>query len=121
MIIYAHSNTAYLNESKAHSQSDSFIFLSEDNPIPWLNGPVITLAHIIKFVMSSAAESKLAGLFITAKNMIPFFQTLIDMAWPQLKSPIQNDNSTSVGVTNRTVVTKNIKSMDMRLWWMQCR
>ena len=69
--------------------------------------------QIIKFVMSSAARAELAGLFITAKNMIPLFQALIEMAWPQPKSTIKIDNSTAVGVTNRTVVANKIKYMDM--------
>ena len=77
MILCAHYNTAYLNESKARIRAGSFIFLSEDNPIPWLNIPVLTLAQIIKFFMSSSAKAELAGLLITSKNMIPLLQTLI--------------------------------------------
>ena len=34
MILCAHFNGAYLNESKSHSRSGSLIFLSEDDPIP---------------------------------------------------------------------------------------
>ena len=121
MILCAHSHAAYINEFKACSRSGSFIFLSEDDPIPRLNGPVLTIAHIIKFVMSSAADAELTGIFITSNNMIPLRQTLIEMEWPQPKSLIQTDNSTAVGVTNRAVVAKNIKYMDMRLWWLICR
>ena len=47
----------------------------------------------IKFVMSSAAEAELAALFMTAKEMVPLRQTLIEMGWPQPKSPIQTDSS----------------------------
>ena len=71
--------------------------------------------------MSSAAEAKLSGLFICAKAMIPLRNTLIKMGWPQLPSPVQCDNSTATGVTNKTMVKKILKSMDMRLWWLQCR
>ena len=49
MILCAHSDAAYLNESKSRSQYGVFIFLSEDDTIPRLNGPVITLAQIINF------------------------------------------------------------------------
>ncbi len=48
-------------------------------------------------------------------------QTLIDMGWPQPRSPIQTNNSTAIGVTNKTIVPKRAKMMDMRLWWLQCR
>jgi hypothetical protein len=71
--------------------------------------------------MASAAESELAALFVTAREMIPHQQTLIAMGWPQPKPPIQTDNSTAAGVTNKTIVPRRVKMMDMRLWWLRCR
>jgi hypothetical protein len=71
--------------------------------------------------MASAAESELAVLFITAQEMIPHRQTLIAMGWPQPKTPIQTDNSTAVGVTNKIIVPRRAKMMDMRFWWLRCR
>jgi hypothetical protein len=71
--------------------------------------------------MASAAKSELAALFITAREMIPHRQTLIAMGWPQPKTPIQTDNSTAVGVTNKTIVPRRAKMMDMHLWWLRCR
>jgi hypothetical protein len=68
--------------------------------------------------MASAAEAELAALFIFTREMVPHWQTLIDMGWPQPHSPIQTDNSTAVGVTNKTIVPKQFKMMDMRLWWL---
>ncbi len=63
---------------------------------PRFNGVILSIAQIIKFVMALAPESELAALFITAREIVPHLQTLINMGWPQPKSPIQNDNSTSV-------------------------
>jgi hypothetical protein len=71
--------------------------------------------------MASASESELAALFVMAREMIPHHQTLIAMGWPQPKSPIQTDNSTAAGVTNKTIVPRRAKMMDMRLWWLWCR
>jgi hypothetical protein len=82
---------------------------------------ILSIAQIIKFVMASAAKSELAALFVTAREMIPHQQTLIAMGWPQPKSPIQTDNSTGAGVTNKTIVPHRVKMMYMRLWWLQCR
>jgi hypothetical protein len=56
---------------------------------------VLSIAQIIKFVIISAAKSELASLFVIAREMIPHRQTLIEMGWPQPKSPIQTDNSTA--------------------------
>jgi hypothetical protein len=93
MILCAHSDAEFLNETNSHSQARAHIFLSQNNPFPRFNGAVLSIAQIIKFVMASAAESKLAALFITAREMIPHRQTLINMRWPQPKNPIQTDNS----------------------------
>eukprot|EP00804_Cyclotella_cryptica_P007026 CCRYP_007142-RA/>CCRYP_007142-RA protein AED:0.41 eAED:0.40 QI:0/0/0/0.5/1/1/2/0/156 len=121
MILSAHSDAAYLNASKARNRAGAHIMLSEDTPVPSYNGPILTLAQIIKFVASSAAEAELAGLYICAKEMVPLRNSLKEMGWPQPKSPIQTDNTTALGVANKTIITKKIKSMDMRLWWLHCR
>ena len=69
--------------------------------------------------MSSAAEAKISGLFICAKAMVPLQNTRMEMGWPQPPSPVQYDNSTVIGVTNKTMVKKMLKSMYMRLWWLR--
>jgi hypothetical protein len=71
--------------------------------------------------MALAAKSELAALFITAQEMISHRQTLIAMGWPQPKSPIQTDNSTAAGVTNKTIVPRRSKMIDMQFWWLHCR
>ena len=43
------------------------------------------------------------------------------MGWPQPPYPIQCDNSTDTGVTNKTMANKMLKSMDMCLWWLKYR
>ena len=121
MILSAHSDASYLNVSCACSRAGAHIMLSENTPVPSLNGPVLTIAQIIKNVMSSAAEAKLSGLFICAKAMIPLRNTLIEMGWLQTPSSVQCDNSTATSVTNKTMANKIIKSMDMHLWWLRCR
>ncbi len=55
-----------------------------------------------------------------AQEMIPHCQTLIAMGWPQPKSPIQKDNSTAVGVTNKTIVPHRAKMLDMQFWLLHC-
>ena len=69
--------------------------------------------------MASAAEAEMTVLYITAKNIIPLRKTLIEMGWPQPKSPIQTDNSTAVGFTNKFFFNKATKSADMKVWWLR--
>ena len=63
----------------------------------------------------------MAALYITAKNMTPLRNTIIEMGWPQPHTPIQTDNSTAVVFTNKTIVNKATKSADMKLWWLRNR
>ena len=66
--VIVHADAVFLNESKAHSRAGAHIFLSENNPNPKLNDPVLTIAQIIKSVMASAAEAEMAALYIIANN-----------------------------------------------------
>ena len=121
MILASHADAGFINESKARSIAGAHIFLSENDPNPKLNGPVLTIAQIIKLVMASAAEAEIAALYITAKNIIPLCNTLIEMVLPQPKLLIQTDNSTAVVFTNKSIVNKATKSADMKLWWLRDR
>ena len=68
--------------------------------------------------MSSAEGAELTGLFIAVKAMVTNRQNIIEMGWPQSQTTIQTDKSTTVGVTNNTIVQIQINSMNMRLWWI---
>jgi len=99
----------------------TYIFLSEGDDFPRWNGPVLTIAQIMKYILSSAAEAETAALFLTAKEMVSLRNTVEEMGWKQPASPLQCDNSTSVGYTNKTIVSKKSKSWDLRLLWLRCR
>ena len=76
MVLCAHSDAGFQNESKGRSRAGAHIFLSENDAMPRWNGPVLTLAKIIKFVMSSASEAKLGAMFVTAQEVVAMRQTL---------------------------------------------
>jgi hypothetical protein len=120
MVLCAHLDAGFLNETNSCSHARAHTFLSENKPFWHFNGAVLSIAQIIKFVMASAAKSELPALFVMAREMIPHRQTLISMGWPQPKSPIQTDNSTTAGVTNKTIVPCRAKMMDMHFWWLCC-
>ena len=116
MILASHAYAGFLNESKSRSRAGAHIFISENEPKSKINGPVLTISQIIKTVMALAAESEMASLYITSKNMIPLRNKLIEMGWTQPQTPIQTDNSTALGFTNKKMVNKATKSADMKLW-----
>eukprot|EP00804_Cyclotella_cryptica_P012662 CCRYP_016930-RA/>CCRYP_016930-RA protein AED:0.29 eAED:0.23 QI:0/0/0/1/0/0/2/0/396 len=63
---------------------------------PRNNGAILTLAQIIKPVMSSAAEAELGALYINARETIPQRHLLNELGHPQPPTPIQIDNSTAL-------------------------
>ena len=79
MVLAAHTDAGFHNESKGRSRAGAHIFLAKDEPFPRWNGAVLTVAHIIKSFTTSTAEAKLGALFITAQKMIALYQTLIEM------------------------------------------
>ena len=71
MILAAHSDASFANETRSRSRAGAHIFLSENDSIPRWNGPLLTIAQIMKYVVSSAAEAEMTALFLTAKEMVP--------------------------------------------------
>jgi hypothetical protein len=121
MILAAHSDASYLSETHARSRAGGHFFLSENDHYPTNNGAVLSIAQIIKAVMSSAAEAELGALYINAREVIPLRHLLLEMGHPQPPTPIQTDNSTALGVVNNTIQPKRTKAMDMRFHWLRCR
>ncbi len=64
MILGAHSNAGFLNETNFCSRSVVHIFLSENKLFPHFNGADLSITKIIKFVMVSATKSELAVLLL---------------------------------------------------------
>ena len=121
MVLAVHSNASYLSEPNARSRVGGHFFLSNDDTIMPNNGAVLTVAQIIKTVMSSAAEAELGGLFINAREAVYIRQILEEMGHKQPRTPIQTDNATAEAVVNAKVLPKRTKAMDMRFHWLRCR
>ncbi len=117
MVLAAHSDASYLSESNAHSRAGGHFFMSYDVPRPPNNGAILTIAQIIKAVMSSAAEAEVSALYINCREAVPARQTLEFLGHPQPPTPIQTDNTTALGVVNNNVM-KKLKAMDMKFHWL---
>ena len=70
IVLCAHSDKGFHNKSKYRSRAGAHIFLSKNDPMPNWNGPVLTLAHIIKFDMSSASKAELGEILSTSQEMV---------------------------------------------------
>ena len=70
MVLCAHSDAGFHNESKGRIIAGGNILPSEKDAMPRWNGSVLALAKIIKFVMASASEAELGTMSITAQEMV---------------------------------------------------
>jgi hypothetical protein len=59
MILAVHSNAGYCNEKKSRSRVGGHFFLTNNEKHPTNNGAILTMATIIKAVMTSSAEAEL--------------------------------------------------------------
>jgi hypothetical protein len=64
MVLAAHSDASYLSKANACSLAGRYFFMSSNTPCPHDNGRVLTIAQIIKAVMSLAAKAKIGALYI---------------------------------------------------------
>ncbi len=78
--------------------------MSNSTTKPPNNGAILTIAQIIKAVMSPAAEAEVGALYINCREAIPTQQTLEFMGHPQPPTPIQTDNTTKLGVVKNNVI-----------------
>ena len=67
MILTEHSDAGFNNETKAISRAGAHIFLFESESISRWNGPLLSIAQIMKYVMSLASEAEMGDLFLTSK------------------------------------------------------
>jgi hypothetical protein len=78
---------------------------------------VLTIAQIIKAVMSLAAKAKIGALFINCWEAVPACHTLEFLSHPQPPTPIQTNNTTVLGIVNNNIM-KKLKAMDMKYHWL---
>jgi hypothetical protein len=69
MILCAHADAGFLNETNSCSRAGAHIYFLENDPFLQINGAILSIAQIIKFVMASAAKLELAALFISSLHM----------------------------------------------------
>ena len=125
MILHVASDASYIYEEKSHSQAGGhfplFDRINKSPTLPTNNGAIQTLSHMIKTVMSSAAESEIGATFLNAKDALPICTTLKELVHPQPPTTMQVDNNTAVYFANDTINQKKSKAIDMRFYWTRNR
>jgi len=103
MVLIVHSDKSYLSKPKARSRAGRHFFMSSNTTDPQNNGAVLNIAQLIKAVISSAAEDELGALYINAREAVPQRQLLGEMGHAQPPTPIQTDNSATLGVVKSNI------------------
>ena len=70
MKLAVHSDASQLSKTKARSRAGGHFLKSNEATIPQNNGAFLNITNIIKHVMKSATEDKLAALYIMAREAI---------------------------------------------------
>ena len=121
LILAVHTNASYLSKPGGKSRAAGHLYLTNRNDEDFNNGAVLTLSSIIKHVMSSASEAKLAALYYGCKQAIPVHLALKEMGHKQLTpTPVTTDNITAQGLTTGTMAPKASKSNDQQFNWLKC-
>lgn len=112
MILQTDSYKTYQVATNARGQAARYHYCRSQDGTQF-NGPIHVIAEIIKNVMASAMEVKIAALYINAQALIVYWQTLIDMGHPQPPTVIPTDNKTACGIVNGTIKQQRSKAIDM--------
>ena len=118
MVLAGHSDASYLSKTKSRIRACGHFFMSNNTYFLLSNVAVLTVAKIIKAVVSSASEAELGALSINCKEAIPTRQAMEEMGHKQPPTPMQIDNTTAHGVITNNIVSKRLKSMGMGLYWL---
>ena len=78
------------------------------------------MCKILRNIMASAAEAEYGSLLLNGQAALPIRTTLIEMNHTHPPTLIQVDNSTSVGIANKSI-KKRSKAMDIRFHWIHDR
>ena len=95
MILHVDSDAAYLVAPKARRRIAGYFHLSDHPNIkkpPKLNGAILVECKILRHVVSSSAESEVAGIYQNYGIATPIRQTLQALNHPQPPTPLKTDN-----------------------------
>ena len=85
------------------------------------NAPMGVIAKVIKPVVGSAAEAKVAALHQNAQEAISLRHCSEELGHPQPATIIRTDNQTAKGFVRCTIKQKRSRTFDRQYWWLKDR
>lgn len=121
MVLMSNVDGSYNSEINAQSRAAMICYCGKTNDPNFINGIIECLTTIIPTIVSSAAETEYASLFVGGKALLPIRYTLLDMDCIQPPTVITTDNAAAKGIATNTCKQRRSKSMDMRYHWIRDR
>eukprot|EP00957_Ditylum_brightwellii_P106825 8149478-Ditylum_brightwellii.AAC.1 len=128
MILYRHSNVAYIVIPEARHWTGGHFFLGNKPTTPAYkaatqekNGMVHQECSTICNVVASVTETEVGGLYVICTRGEEFRVVLEKMGDPQSATHIITDNSTAEGIANNKVKQRKTRAMDMRFYCIRDR
>ena len=84
-----------------------------------INAPIHAACSFLKIIISSAAETEIDSAFNNAQEVTPIRYAFDFLGHPQPRTPMQVDDTTTVGFPNNTI--KQTKTIGMRFYWLRDR
>jgi hypothetical protein len=126
MILYVHSDAAYLVLPRARSRIAGYYFFGNKNPTAVFakpNGAILVECKKLDPVATSAAEAETGGLYINAQNAVPIRNDCEFLGHPQpaTGTPLVTDNASAHGILTKLMKPRRSKAWDMRYHWLEDR
>lgn len=123
--LHIDTDAAYLVAPNSKSRVAGYFYLSNKpsslQSIPTFNAAIHVECRLLRHIVSSAAESKTAGIFTSCQAAIPIRHMLTIRGNYQPPTPIKTDNKTASTFSNNTLKSKRRKSWDIRYHWIKDR
>jgi hypothetical protein len=123
MLLAVERDVSSLSVVKARSHAAGYFYITNAHTSPTAplihNGAVHALCHIMREVLSSAAEAELGALFHNGNKACPLRTTLNEMGHPQPTTPMATDNNTASGDCNLHRQAETVKAIDVRFYWIR--
>ena len=112
LLLWVCSDGTYLAENGSKSIECGHYFLSDfvkdvGKAQPKINGPAHTLCKILKNIVASATECKIASVFENDQDATIMWRTLIEMSHPQPPALVKVDNTIEMILVNDSLKEKN--------------
>ena len=106
MILHIHCYAPYNSEAKAQSRAGGHFYLGNNasvQPTMHNNGSILNTSTFMRNVMASSSEAECGALFKNTKEAVALRTTLHEMGHSQPPTPVEVNNSTTVGFANKKI------------------